>query len=355
MGFDSLFAGLLAGWIVEKHDQNKKQKEFLRQQPSYTYGTGSTPERLFVNSRNKQLTESYKKVSLDFFEDSESNFGIIGLMDSHQQTLRYYYSRLEVNPSSFDCRTELIHFIFKIWRDEENEDMIDLLQNELIYMIDYMSARSQEERMYQHLAMFLSAECHFFKGEFAKALKRLYQALDWQEIYNNVDDKDGMDFNGLYYFHEAIVSNIINLYALAGLPENAQAIRTACRSLVNETQNSYHSLMAANSNDPTMRKFLQGKYNSMMATNQFEGYYIVSDTMYSNNLFKESVASVIAGQAIYSIETLSFDKNSFTVIQEQGFVDDKPVSYNSLKMDGYGTISNYEAALDRDREEMRII
>jgi len=27
----------------------------------------------------------------------------------------------------------------------------------------------------------------------------------------------------------------------------------------------------------------------------------------------------------------------------------------ALKMDGYGTIYNYEAALDREREKMRII
>lgn len=356
MGWDTLFAGLLAGWIVEKRDQDKKQKELLKQQPSYSaQGTGSISERLFVNARNKQLTETYKKVCLDFFEDSESNFGIIGLMDSHQQKMRYYYSRLEVNPSSFDCRTELVHFILKLWRDEKNEDMIDLLQNELIYMIDYMHAETQEERMYQHLAMFLSAECYCFKAEFAKALKRLYQALDWQDIYDNVDGKDGIDFNGLYSFHEAVVSNIINLYAFAGLPEKANEVRAACRALIKESKESYHSLMAMNNNDAFMRDFVQKKYDIIMATDKFQGYYLISDTWYSNNLFKESVTSVIRGQAIYAIETLYVDKKAFNVFDDKGFVGDELKYYRSLDVNGYGYISNYESALDRNREEMRKI
>ncbi len=356
MGWDSIFAGLLAGWIVERHDQKKEQKAQLKQQQSYS-GTGisSISEKLFVSARNKQLTESYKKVCLNYAENPDSNFHIIALQDSEQAKMRYYYSRLEANPSSFDCRTELIHFIMKLWKDEENVDMIDLLQNELIYMIDYMHARTQEERMYQHLAMFLSAECYFFIGEFAKALKRLYQVLDWQEIYDNVDDQSGIDFNGLYYFHEATVSNIINLYALAGLTKKTDEVRTACRKLVKDARDSYHFLMSTNGNNASMRSFLQGKYDMMMATNGLQGYYLISDTAYTNNLFRESVTAVISGQAIYSIETLPYDYRFFTITEDRGFVDDELINYNSLCLQGYGVIPNYEAALDRDREEMRRI
>lgn len=354
MGWDSLFAGLLAGCIVERREQKKSQKAQLQQMYS-SLGNGSVSERLFVSARNKQLTEPYKKVCLNYTDEPESNFGIIALKDLYQEKLRYYYSRLDINPASFDCRTELVHFILKLWKNEENENMIDLLQNELIYLIDYMKAHTQEERMYQHLAMFLSAECYFFRGEFAKALKRLYQVLDWQGIYDNVDNKNGIDFNGLYYFHEATVSNIINLYALAGLPEKADTVRTACKSLIKEVCESYRSLMNTNGNDANMRSFLQGKYDMMMATNRLQGYYLISDTSYTNNLFKESVTAVIRGQAIYSIETLPYDKNSFSVVENHGLVNGELVSYNSLLLKGYGIIENYDAALDRDREIMRDI
>lgn len=356
MGWDHLFAGILASLIVDKHDQRKKEKVQLQKQQSNGGScVASISERLFISARDKRLTVPYKKVSLDCEDDANSNFGIIALSDSDQDKLRYYYSRLETVPSSFDCRTELIHFILRLWKDKCNENMIDLLQNELVYLIDYMSPCSQEEHMYQHLAMFLSAECYFFKGEFANALKRLYQVLDWQEIYDNVDGKDGIDFNGLYYFHEAVVSNIINLYALAGLPEKADEVREACRALVKETHDSYYSLIVANGNDANMRNFLQSKHDMIMATNSLQGYYLFSDIYYTNNLFKESVTTFIRGQAIYSIETLPYDSKSFTVIEDRGMIDGELVDYMSLCIQCYGTINNYEAALNRDREEMRRI
>jgi len=355
MGWDSIFAGLLAGWIVERHDQKKKQKAQLQQQSFSSSGVSSVSERMFVNARNKSLSVAYVPVCLDSIEDLTDDFHITYLSDENYDKLKYYYSRLEINPASFDCRTELVHFLLKMWKDEINNEIIPLLQNELVYLIDYMQPRTQQERMYQHLAMFLSAECYFFKGEFTKALKRLYQVLDWQEIYDNVDDQSGIDFNGLYYFHEATVSNIINLYALAGLSDKTDEVRTACRKLVKDARDSYHSLMATNSGDANMRSFLQGKYDMIMATNGLQGYYLISDTAYTSNLFKESVTTIIRGQAIYAIETLPFDYNCFSVVEGNRYIDGEVVYCNSLHMRGYGEITNYEAALDRDREEMKSI
>lgn len=354
MGWDSLFAGLLAGWIVDRREQKERQRAQIEQVYSSS-GSGSISERLFITARNKQLTDPYIKVCLDNIDNPKSNFGIITLHGSYQEKLRYYYSRLEVNPSSFDCRTELVHFILKSWKDEDNVLMIDLLQNELIYMIDYMHPHKQEERMYQHLAMFLSAECYFFKGEFAKALKRLYQVLDWQEIYDNVDNNNGIDFNGLYFFHEATVSNIINLYALSGLSEKTDEVRVACKSLMKEVRESYYSLMSTNSNSSSMRDFIQGDYDMIMARDRFQGYRFISDTSYKSNLFKESVTGIIRGQAIYSIETISCNKKSFSVFEDCDVVNNELKKYNSLCLQGYGIIKNYEAALNRDREEMRSI
>ncbi|MBQ4103531.1 MAG: hypothetical protein IJC90_03610 [Clostridia bacterium] len=355
MGWDSIFAGLLARWIVERHDQKKKEKARLQQHTHSLSGVSSVSERLFVSSKNKALAVTYKTVCADTIDDLYVDFGITYLDDADLEKLQYYYSRLAINPASYDCRTELIHFLLKKWKDDINFEMVCLLQNELTYLIDYMQPYLPQERMYQHLAMFLSAECYFFKGEFAKALKRLYQVLDWQEIYDNIDDQSGIDFNGLYYFHEATVSNIINLYALAGLPDKADEVRNACRKLVSDACESYHSLMGTNSSDANIRVFLQGKYDMIMATNGLQGYYLISDVAYTNNLFKESITTYIRGQAIYAIETQPYDHNSFSVVEGQRVVDGEIIVCNSLHLNGYGEITNYEAALDRDREEMRRI
>lgn len=348
MGWEHMIAGLLASWIVDRNDRKK-----VSQQSSISSGVASISERLFVKARDKCLPACYEKVCLNQKDNTDTNFQIGSLNDQEQDKLRYYYSRLELTPASFDCRTQLVHFILKLWKDDCNENMIDLLQNELIYLIDYMQSHTQEERMYQHLAMFLSAECYFFKGEFANALRRLYQVLDWQEMYDNIDGKDGIDFNDLCEFHEAVVSNIINLYALAGLPEKANEVRTACRALVKEGQDSYQYLMSVNRDSVGMKDFLQGKYDILMATNTFQGYYLISDTSYTNNIFKESVTTVIRGQAIYSIETLPYERKCFTIIEDSGEVEGNITNYMSLCIQGYGIIRNYEAALNRDREKMR--
>lgn len=354
MGWDALFAGLLAGWIMERHERKKDQKTQLQQQYSSTR-KGSVSERLFVSARNKQLTDSYENYCSNYKESSKIHSSITSLKDSDQEKLRYYYSRLEFNPASFDCRTELVHFILKLWRDEGNANAIDLLQNELIYMIDYMSTHTQEERMYQHLAMFLSAECYFLKGEFAKALKRLYQVLDWQEIYDNVDEKDCFDFNGLYSFHVATVANIINLYALAGIPEKTDAVREACKSLVDDFKGSHYNFLSEFGNNVDLRNFAQSEYNMMMAKNNLQGYYFFDDKSYKSNLFKESIINFVRGQAIYYIETLPCNNGNFSVINNQSSSNSNFINYNSLYVEGYGLVENYEVALDRDREIMRNI
>lgn len=355
MGFDRLIAGILAGLIVDKREQKMRQSAQPQQRESYApLDANANREKLYISARNKNLAVRYKKVIFDYVDKHSLNPYNFALSDSELEVLQYYYSRLEAIPSSFDCRTELIHFILKLWKDECKENVIDLLQNELVYLIDYMSPSSQEEHMYQHLAMFLSAECYFFKGEFANALKRLYQTLDWQEIYDNVNGNGGFDFNGLFNFHEAVVSNIINLYALAGLSEKTDEVRDACRALVIQSTDAYFSILKL-SDYAVSKEFNQRQRDMLMAKNEFRGYYIISEVSYESNLFKKSMAGIIRGQAIYSIDPLPYDCKSFDVIEEQGIIDGEIVDYTSLCMQGEGTIHNYQAALERDREEMKRI
>lgn len=348
MGWDQMFAGLFAGWLLNGKD--KKRNKDASQRVNFSSGVSSVSERLFVRKRDQSLPVFYKGVCLDE-EDMDSNFQIFTLSDSERKELQYFYSRLEVVPASFDCRTQLVHFIFKLWRNG-HENMIDLLQNELIYLVDYMQPYSQEEHMYQHLAMFLSAECYFFKGEFANALKRLYQALDWQVIYDDIDDRDAPL---LLSFHEAIVSNIINLYALAGLSEKANEVRGACRALVKEAQETKRRILATSGDFASLKSFLQEETDMLMATDTFQGYYFIDDTAYTNNLFQESVTGIVKGQAIYGIEALPCGRNSVTTIEDYGEIDGKFFNYTSLCMQGFGVVHNYEAALSRDREKMRHI
>ena len=43
------------------------------------------------------------------------------------------------------------------------------------------------------------------------------------------------------------------------------------------------------------------------------------------------------------------------MVEGNRYIDGEVVYCNSLHMRGYGEITNYEAALDRDREEMKSI
>ena len=67
------------------------------------------------------------------------------------------------------------------------------------------------------------------------------------------------------------------------------------------------------------------------------------------------MTGIIRGRAIYSIETISCNKKSFSVFEDCDVVNNELKKYNSLCLQGYGIIKNYEAALNRDREEMRSI
>ncbi len=350
MGWDFLISSFIADLIVNRKE--KKANSYIAPQNSFN---SSVPERMFINARSKTIIAEYIPIQLGWFDDPATyHFPLpLFLLTQEQQIrLKYYYSILNTNPKSIDNRTALIHYLYKLWRDENKIGLINLIQNEVLYMIDHISPTSQQERMYQHLAMFISSECYFFKGDFTNALKRLYQTLDWQEIYDNIEDKDGIDFNGLSFFHEAVIANIINIYALVGLPDKSDEVRNACRKTISAKKASNISILNSFNNDETYRQFVRNTSSIFDSRTTFFGYYTFDNSWYNENFFKEACTSVIRGQAIYSIETAMFAAKEIVYEDAKGIYDDVFETYPSLRIGWKGHIINYKEAVNRCREEV---
>ena len=358
MSWECLISGLLAGWIMDKHEQKKKAAMLSPAKSAVSPVSGVVTERQFINTRNKTLIAYYQAIPASWFDDPEGEHDILAtslISGEDKVKLRYYYSRLEATPNSCECRTALIHYLYKSWVEHDQICLLSLLQNELLYLIDYMHPITQQERMYQHLAMFLSAECYFFNGEFAKALKRLYQALDWEEIYDNVAEKDGIDFNGLGKFHEAAVANIINLYALADLPDKADQARKAFSRVINENRSSYASMLADATNGSDFREYVRDSSAALMARDTIQGFYTLSLFYHRENIFKESCTSVIRGQVIYSIDCEFYQPKDIWMGEAKGLYEKVFDIYPALFIRGRGTVINYQDALARDRAELMTI
>lgn len=356
MGWEHLLSGFLAGLIVDKHEKKKKASA------GSSFGDSSSPigaavaERQYINTRNKTIIATYQPIPTAWFDDPDTDHELLPtylLDDSDVEKLRSYYTRVEVNPNSIEARTTLIHFLYKLYMDDGQICFVPLLQNELLYLIDYYTPRTEQEEMFRHLAMFISAECYFFNGELALAMKRLYQTLDWQAIFDNSSEKDGIDFNGLSAFHEAVVVNIINIYALAGLPEKANNIRAVLRRMVNDRKSFYAGMQSDYLHNDNLYEYARDCSAALMAANKFQGYYLLSVDSYRENLFKESCTAIIRDQPIYSIECSFYSLKDMIFKDCDGIYDDVQGMYPTLIINYKGSILNYPACINRDLDELR--
>ena len=139
--------------------------------------------------------------------------------------------------------------------------------------------------MYRYLAMFLSSECYFTSGELANALKRLYQILQWQEIYDNVDDEDNLDLNGLSMFYESVIANIINIYNLVGLRGKCDDFCRCCSGVIARRKAMADEIKRKYLDDPGMCDFLSNSVPALAPSNEIEGYYFFSYYDDTENFF----------------------------------------------------------------------
>lgn len=344
MGLDFLISGLIASMIM--NHKEKKQTNSLQS----TYNNRSAiSEKLFVNSRNKKVYVTYKAVKLEWFDNSHCCPSLLPLNIMNKDeidTLYYYYSILNSNPNSIENRTALVHYLFVLWKDKYKAEIAELLQNELIYIIDYYPAYTQQEIMYKHLAMFLSSECYFFNGDFTNALKRLYQVIDWQAIYENVEDEDGWDSNGLANIHVSAVSNIINIYALVGLPDKTDEVRKAFSLVISDAIKMNNSIKQSNS-EAGFVKFLDDCSAMIMAKDNLLGYYLFNADCSNENFFISSWIPTTCGVALYSIDTLPWRPHEISVEKLEGIYDDIPGEYACLCFKGAREIVNYTESIKR--------
>lgn len=301
MSWDFLIASFIADVIMHRREKKRqRESEVFSSFPTYKRASASS-QRLFVQSRKKAVISEYHPLPKEKLDSPSFFRSVATVADADFERIRYYCFRLRVTPDNKDCRAELVHHLLHIWNEEANPTVLPLLQNELLYMIDYCMPTSIENRLYQHLAMFLSAQCFFFQGDFVNALKRYYQALDWQEIYQNIE-RDDVVTNGLEYLTEAIIANIVNIYALYGLPQKADEVCRACSAAIADTKNMHYQILS----DPqgaTIHGYIRQCLEVLNAREKFTGFYILDDSIYnSGNLFKESLTAVVGGEGIFSVQ-----------------------------------------------------
>lgn len=355
MGFDRILAELIATWFVSK--KSKKETSTIYNPPRIS----STAERVFVNSRKKDITKEYIPIDPVIFVNPEearppyNKLQELFFEDDLKEVL-VYYSRLYENPLSLENRTMLISRLFILCTKWAFEELKELLQNELVYIIDYAHLESQQEKMYQYLAMFLSSECYFTSGELANALKRLYQILEWQEIYDNVDDEDDLDLNGLGRFHESVIANIINIYNLVGLRDKCDDFCRCCSGVIARIKAMANEIKRKNLDNPGMCEFLNNSVSALAPSNEIEGYYFFSYYDETENFFKNSFLGTPGGQALYSIDCLMNPKCDITITNDSYCLDgEKVLKCSSLAFKGHGMMINYEGAIERNREKIRNI
>lgn len=345
MGLEHLFAGMLASWIIDKREEKKILAATREKNENIsTRKTAVMNERAFVDRRKKKISIEYKSFADELYNCGE--------MDSHfllQANEKYcildYYRRLEIAPYSVDCRTAFISYLFYLWNCKGSVGLMQMLQNELAYLIDCVNPRDSKERMYQHLAMFLSSECYFLHGEFGNALKRLYKILDWREIYASVEDEDGFDFNGLADFHEAVIANIMSIYALVGLKYKAIEFSNSCSYVISQIKDLHRMAKNNTLSDRSFCEYMDNASRVLSASDQIEGYYFIGDTSPSQNLFEDACYG-----SVYSIPCLLTQKKHISVNNSNGLYYGQHGNYPTLFFEEKGGIINYKAAIERERK-----
>ncbi|MBR2180505.1 MAG: hypothetical protein IJ949_01300 [Oscillospiraceae bacterium] len=328
MGFEQLFAGLVAAWMIDRYEHRDERKKAALRRRS------AAAERMFVNARKKDISAAYVPFTFNSAantDDAHETNALHSLPEHEREQVLTYYSQLKENPNSIKCRTELIHYLWVLWRNDRYDNLTDMLQNELIYLIDHVQPKNRPEHMFQHLAMFLSAECYFMQGKLGNALKRLYQVLDCQEIYDNASEGDGFDLNGLAKFHNAVIGNILSIYMLAGLKDKAVEFKDCCEGIM----------------DYSVTQLTSGE--------KIQGYFFLYTGYYSENLFKESYYRLSDGYPVYDIECLLASSSDISVSNSAGIYEGRLGKYPTLWFDEFGGIVNYPEVIERERETIRNI
>ncbi|MBQ9828613.1 MAG: hypothetical protein IJM62_08005 [Lachnospiraceae bacterium] len=352
LGMDEFFAAFLAFKIMEGRETKKNNKRIQKRKAPSAAG-----ERSFIRAADKHLYEDRETPDhalltsgCEIPADS-----VYSALDPEERTfVSAFYRKIQEEPSSCAYRCGLITWLWNRWKEKDRRELINVINNELAFIIDSPSGGIYNP-MYRHLAMFLSSECCFFTGEFDNSLKRLYQALDWDEIYENLEDPDGIDMNGLMQFHEAALVNIISIYALAGLPEKADAVRRNCSAAISSFNRMYDELITRCAGKTSFIDHLMNSRAALFASRKMLGYYTYQAPKDSKNLFSDSFTSLENGMACYNIDFLITEEKDIRILEKPEDHADPESIYPRLKLGYHGCIDGYMQALDRCRERIRSI
>lgn len=317
--FDSLIAALIGKKVADKvFDEG-----CTVQRPSMP---AFNSERAYLNRVTTKVDEQY--VNLDFtmpFSDAPNAMvqrclhELKTMDDNNRFTAERLYSNVKGQPNYLRWRLNLLRHL--LIAEEDGDFTYTLVHNELLYIINNFLPTTETEEMVKTVCCFLDAEYYFAQGDFLSSLKRLYEALSWERFRHNEWYEERIIGNELQDFEQAILLNIINIYALIGSPEKASETRNAFNTLYFNTKQHNRDV-----NQTAMRELSRSsKYMEYMqmfdmafdASSDFVGWTsLKSEVAGSDDIMSDMVLGNYGGVQSYNIHPTFFHEKKYTSIEE---------------------------------------
>lgn len=310
--------------------------------------------KAYIKSIDKNIDEKRSDVTKDYLCSSTVQGDVIvlkkefeSIVQEERNKILNMYVNVKNQPTYLRWRTDLIEKLLYIEYYGMGTTQ-HLVHNELLYIINEFVPRNETETMIKKMCCFIDADYYFIQGQFEYALKRLYDVLEWDRILNNEWLKDGCSGNGLEGFYQSVVLNIINIYALLGLPEKTHETRRVFQTLYNQTKKQNQSIksMSIGNSTEQLTDYLRKNDMAYDATSSFIGYASIRLAVYNSpGMFDEFVLGVFGNKQVYNISPGFYYETEYNSV-----VNDNDECVSTMAIKEFGTIIDINRKIARERE-----
>lgn len=97
----------------------------------------------------------------------------------------------------------------------------------------------------KYLLFAMDAELFVNQGDYLHAIKRYFSILKWDELIDNIYKSESFDFDGTEELYKTAVSNLINIFAILKMPDEANYIRSAFNRIVSYTRKVAQDILSS--------------------------------------------------------------------------------------------------------------
>ncbi len=121
----------------------------------------------------------------------------------------------------------------------------------------------------------IDAELLMYQGDYVYAISRYFTILTWSDLVENIYEDELIGFNGTEDFYTAVVSNLINLFALLKMPHETDRIRSVFNRIINYTRRTNQNLLTIDSMDTpdNIKKYIYNVLNALNSSCLPVGFY----------------------------------------------------------------------------------